>query len=108
MTWPHFARRCRVCTDRASNCCARRETKGYKAACECFISTRASSRRSFFRSSDRIAAFVRGLPAVEFAVSHWTRVEFSSLIAREVRMGGLDAVAARRADTRFETMLDES
>jgi uncharacterized protein len=41
-------------------------------------------------TSDKIAAFVRGLPAEEFTVSHWTRVEFSSLIAREVRMGGLD------------------
>jgi len=59
-------------------------------------------------TSNKIAACFRGLPAGEFAVSHWTRVEFSSLVAREVRMGGLDAVAARRADTRFETMLDES
>jgi predicted nucleic acid-binding protein len=59
-------------------------------------------------TSDKIAAFVRRLPAEEFSVSQWTRVEFSSLIAREVRMGGLDTQAAVRADARFEAMLDES
>jgi uncharacterized protein len=59
-------------------------------------------------TSDKIAAFVGRLPAGEFTVSHWTRVEFSSLIAREVRMGGLDGQAATRADARFEAMLDES
>jgi uncharacterized protein len=59
-------------------------------------------------TSDQIAAFVRRLPADEFAVSHWTRVEFSSLIAREVRTGGLDVQAATRADARFEAMVDES
>jgi predicted nucleic acid-binding protein len=41
-------------------------------------------------------------------VSHWIRVEFSSLIAREVRIGGLEVQAAARADARFEAMLDES
>jgi uncharacterized protein len=59
-------------------------------------------------TSDKIAAFVGSLPAEEFAVSHWTRVEFSSLIAREVRVGGLDVQAATRADARFEAMVDES
>jgi len=59
-------------------------------------------------TSDKIAAFVRRLPAEEFSVSQWTRVEFSSLIAREVRMGGLDTQVAVRADARFEAMLDES
>jgi predicted nucleic acid-binding protein len=59
-------------------------------------------------TSDKITAFVRELPASQFTISHWTRVEFSSLIAREVRMGGLDVEAALRADTRFETMVDDS
>ena len=59
-------------------------------------------------TSDQIAGFVRRLPAEEFAVSHWTRVEFSSLIGREVRVGSLDAQAAARADARFEAMVDES
>ena len=59
-------------------------------------------------TSDAIAEYVRGLPADQFTVSHWTQVEFSSLIAREVRMGGLDAEAAAQADARFESMVDES
>lgn len=59
-------------------------------------------------TSDRITASLRRLLAEEFAVSHWTRVEFSSMIAREVRMGGLDAEAAMRADARFEAMVDGS
>ena len=58
-------------------------------------------------TSDDIAGLVRELPADQFAVSHWTRVEFSSLIAREVRMGGLDAGVASQADARFEAMVDE-
>jgi uncharacterized protein len=59
-------------------------------------------------TSDKIAAFVRRLPAEEFAISHWTRVEFSSLIAREVRMDGLEVQAATQADARFEAMVEES
>ena len=59
-------------------------------------------------TSDKIAALLRRLPAAELTVSHWTRVEFSSLIAREVRMGGLDVQTATRADARFEAMVDES
>ena len=48
-------------------------------------------------SSELIAAFFEGLPDDDLAVSHWTRVEFASLLAREVRMGGLDAEAASAA-----------
>lgn len=59
-------------------------------------------------TSDKIAAFVRRLPVEEFTVSHWTRVEFSSLIARDVRMSVLDAAAGARADARFEAMVDAS
>jgi len=59
-------------------------------------------------TSERVAAFVRELPADQLAVSHWTRVEFSSVIAREVRMGALAAAAAPRADARFEAMVRDS
>ena len=59
-------------------------------------------------ASERVAGFLETLPPDELAVSHWTRVEFSSLLAREVRMGGLSADAARAADARFETMIGES
>ena len=46
-------------------------------------------------TSVEIAAFFHGLPIEEFTVSHWTRIDFSSLVAREVRMGGLDAEQRR-------------
>jgi predicted nucleic acid-binding protein len=59
-------------------------------------------------TSDKIAAFVRRLPVEELTVSHWTRVEFSSLIARDVRMSVLDAAAGERTDARFEAMVDAS
>ena len=59
-------------------------------------------------TSEPIAAFFEGLPGEDLAVSHWTRVEFASLLAREVRMGRLPASAAREASSRFETMVRES
>ena len=59
-------------------------------------------------TSEPIPGFMEDLPVDHLAVSHWTRVEFASLLAREVRMGGLDAAAARAASSRFETMVEES
>jgi uncharacterized protein len=58
-------------------------------------------------TSGAIMAFVRGLSVKEQTVSHWTRVEFSSLVARKVRMGELDAGGGARADARFEAMVEE-
>lgn len=58
-------------------------------------------------TSDKIAKFVHGLSAGRSTVSHWTRVEFSSLLAREVRMGGMDSRAAGKADAQFEAMVAE-
>jgi uncharacterized protein len=59
-------------------------------------------------TSAKITAFVRGLPVVELAVSHWTKIEFSSLLARKVRTRELDPEAAERADARFEIMAGDS
>lgn len=59
-------------------------------------------------TSARIAVVVRTLAAEDLATSHWTRAEFSSLIAREVRMGGLTPRSASLADVRFETLLSSS
>ena len=59
-------------------------------------------------TSTKVERFMIGLPAGELAISHCTRVEFSSLLAREVRMGGLDGQAARDADAQFETVVAES
>jgi predicted nucleic acid-binding protein len=59
-------------------------------------------------TSETIAAFVGALGGDELAVSQWTRVEFSSLLAREVRMGGLDDNAAAQAGACFEAMVNAS
>ena len=59
-------------------------------------------------TSEPIAGFFDRQPAEDLTTGHWTRVEFASLLAREVRMGGLDASTAREAGSRFEAMIDES
>ncbi len=59
-------------------------------------------------TSIKVERFMTRLPAGELVISHWTRVEFSSLLAREVRMGSLDRQAARDADNRFDTVVTES
>ena len=59
-------------------------------------------------TSARIERFIVGLQSDELAISHWTRVEFSSLLAREVRMGGLKSQTAEEADAQFETIVKES
>ena len=59
-------------------------------------------------TSEPVSNFVDALPADELAVSDWTRVEYASLLAREVRLGGLDAGAAREAASRFDTLIKDS
>jgi predicted nucleic acid-binding protein len=53
-------------------------------------------------TSSEVIAFVRGLPSRDLAVSRWTLVEFSSLLARKVRTGELNAEGAAEADAGFE------
>jgi predicted nucleic acid-binding protein len=59
-------------------------------------------------SSARVEAYINRLPRAEFCVSHWVRVEFASLLAREVRTGGLVERDALAAATQFEEMLADS
>jgi predicted nucleic acid-binding protein len=59
-------------------------------------------------TSSAVERFIAQLPAGALAISHWTRVEFSSLLAREVRMGGLEQQIAREADAQFEVIVAES
>ena len=59
-------------------------------------------------TSVRVEDYVNRLPRGEWCVSHWARVEFASLLSREVRSGGLverDALAAAR---QLERMLADS
>lgn len=59
-------------------------------------------------TSSKIEAFFGKCPVGELAVSHWTRVEFASLIAREVRMGGLAEGDARKVIGQFDELVDAS
>lgn len=59
-------------------------------------------------TSAKVEAFIAKLPAGELYVSHWTRVEFASLIAREVRMGGLTEADAVAAIDQFDELVAES
>ena len=59
-------------------------------------------------TSEKIEAFFARLPAGQLYVSHWTRVEFASLIAREVRMGGLVERDALLAIGQFDELVAES
>ena len=59
-------------------------------------------------TSEKVEAFIAKLPAGELYVSPWTRVEFTSLIAREVRMGGLTEGDALAAIGQFDELVAES
>jgi len=59
-------------------------------------------------TSAAVEHFLAGLPSGALAISHWTRVEFSSLLAREVRMGAMGSEVARGADDQFEAIVAES
>lgn len=59
-------------------------------------------------TSSRIQQFFREHDGEELTISHWTRVEFASMLAREVRLGALPRQAARDADLRFETAMAQS
>lgn len=59
-------------------------------------------------TSEKIEAFSGKLPAGQLYVSHWPRVEFASLVAREVRMGGLVERDALLATGQFDELVAES
>jgi len=59
-------------------------------------------------ASGRVERFFARLKPGEMAVSRWTLVEFSSLLAREARMGGLDESTALEVDAEFLRMIDNS
>jgi predicted nucleic acid-binding protein len=59
-------------------------------------------------TSPAVERFLAKLPSEALAISHWTRVEFSSQLAREVRMGGMAPSLAQEADDQFEAIIAES
>ncbi len=59
-------------------------------------------------TSEEIEAFVETLPVGSWGTSQWTRLEFSSLTARKVRMGVLAVIDAKHADMQFELTIRDS
>lgn len=59
-------------------------------------------------TSEKVEAFFVKLPTGQLYVSHWTRVEFASLIAREVRLGGLTERDALHAIGQFDELVAAS
>ncbi|MEN3385383.1 MAG: uncharacterized protein V7608_5427 [Hyphomicrobiales bacterium] len=59
-------------------------------------------------SSNDIERFVKSLPAEAITVSQWTCVEFSSLLARDVRMRVLSGAEALEADAEFDALVQRS
>ena len=60
------------------------------------------------RTSAQVVRFMAGLPTGHLAISRWTEVEFASLVARDVRMGGMNAGEARAMETLFEEVVAQS
>jgi hypothetical protein len=53
-------------------------------------------------TTDAVQSHLGSLPFAELAISHWTRVEFASLLGIRVRAGTLDLANARDAERSFE------
>ena len=58
--------------------------------------------------SERIGNALAARPRGSLAISHWTRVEFASVIAREVRIKALGEASARKLIDEFDSLADES
>lgn len=56
--------------------------------------------------SERVESFLAVQPPGTLAISHWTRVEFASAIAREVRMKSITATTARNLIEEFDALAD--
>ena len=60
-------------------------------------------------TSQRVETFLLALsPEQDLTVSHWTRVEFASVLSRLVRMQQLGRKDARECSLRFDAFLEQS
>jgi uncharacterized protein len=60
------------------------------------------------QSSGRVERFIRQQPKGEPTISLWTRIEFSSALARQVRLGNLAPESALAIDFEFDSIMAES
>lgn len=59
-------------------------------------------------TSGRVEQFLQRQPVGEAAVSQWTRIEFSSAIARQVRIGSMNPATAVAVESAFDALVAES
>lgn len=59
-------------------------------------------------TSTAIVAFFADLSQGDRAISHWVRVEFASILARDVRRGTISTQQAAELGTTFEAMASRS
>jgi uncharacterized protein len=59
-------------------------------------------------TSANVERFFQRQETGELAISHWTRVEFSNLLARDVRMGVVEPQTAIELDELFEISITRS
>lgn len=59
-------------------------------------------------TSAEVERFIKSLPASELTVSAWTCVEFSSQLARDVRMKVLNREQAQEAEASFDALVHGS
>ncbi len=58
--------------------------------------------------SEQVESFLAVQPPGTLAISHWTRVEFASVIARDVRMKSINETTAHNLIKEFDALADES
>lgn len=58
--------------------------------------------------SQRVENFLAAQAPGTLAISQWTRVEFASVMAREVRMNSLDAATAGNLVREFDALAEDS
>ena len=58
--------------------------------------------------SESVGKFLAARPQGSLAISHWTRVEFTSVIAREVRIRAISEASAHTLIGEFDVLVDES
>lgn len=59
-------------------------------------------------STNRVEQILGQQPTGDLAVSEWTRVEFSSALARQVRMGTMDSATASNIESDFDNLLSST
>lgn len=59
-------------------------------------------------TSSRVEDFLKRQPTGEATISQWTRIEFASAVARQIRIGAMNPEAAREVETAFDSLIAES